>query len=48
MWSVTGHHRNAPLGLVKTSARDCWENRGEVSNMLKYAVYWEFGGTEEL
>ena len=48
MWLVTGHHRIAALGLVKTSVRDCKENRGEVSNMLKHAIYSKFGCSVEL
>lgn len=48
MWLVTGHHRNGALGLVKTSVRDCKENRGEVSSMLQHAIYSKFGSSVEL
>lgn len=40
MWLVTGHHRNAAVGLVKTSIRDCRENR--VSSMVKHDLYSRF------
>lgn len=48
MWLVAGHHRNVASGLVKTSVRDCKENRIEVSNMLKHAICSKFGSSVEL